>query len=76
VLERFEGLVLSCEVGLLKPEREIYERALALASVPPERAVFFDDVERYAEGARAVGLHGRVFTTAARFERDLAALRG
>ncbi len=76
VLERFEGLVLSCEVGLLKPERAIYERALALAAVPPARAVFFDDVARYAESARQVGLHGRVFTTAAQFEHDLAELRG
>jgi putative hydrolase of the HAD superfamily len=75
VLERFEGLVLSCAEGLLKPERAIYQRALTLAAVPAERAVFFDDVERYAAGARELGMHGRVFTTAAQFERDLAALR-
>jgi FMN phosphatase YigB (HAD superfamily) len=76
VLERFDALVLSYEVGAVKPERRIYERALAAAAVPPERAVFFDDVPRYAEAAAQVGLHGRVFTTAARFREDLHALGG
>lgn len=76
VLERFDALVLSYEVGAVKPERRIYERALAAAAVPPERAVFFDDVPRYAEAAAQVGLHGRVFTTAARFREDLRALGG
>ncbi len=75
VLERFEGLVLSYEVGHLKPEPEIYQRALQLTGVPPNQAVFFDDVERYAVAAQAHGLHGRVFTSAEQFVRDLAALR-
>ncbi|MEW6433008.1 MAG: HAD family phosphatase [Myxococcota bacterium] len=74
VLERFDGLVLSYEVGAIKPERLIYERALAAAAVPPGRAVFFDDVARYAEAAAQVGLHGRVFTTAGRFREDLRTL--
>ncbi|MCU0698172.1 MAG: HAD-IA family hydrolase [Myxococcaceae bacterium] len=75
VLERFDGLVLSYEVGHVKPEPAIYERALALAKVPPSRAAFFDDVARYAEAATALGLHGRVFTTEPAFRTQLAALR-
>ncbi|MDP3234974.1 MAG: HAD family phosphatase [Myxococcales bacterium] len=75
LLRRFDGLVLSYEVGLVKPERQIYERALALASVEPGRAAFFDDVPRYAEAATSLGLHGRVFTTVAAFREQLRALR-
>ncbi|MCA2978004.1 MAG: HAD family phosphatase [Myxococcaceae bacterium] len=75
VLERFDGLVLSYEVGLVKPEPAIYARALALAGVPAARAAFFDDVPRYVEAACALGLHGRVFTTAPAFRQQLAALR-
>jgi putative hydrolase of the HAD superfamily len=74
VLERFEGLVLSCEVGLIKPEPEIYARAIALAGVPPQRAVFFDDMEPYVEGARRAGLHAHVFRDAAEVPGQLAAL--
>lgn len=74
LLHRFDALVLSCEVGLVKPEPGIYQRALDAAKVAPEEAVFFDDVERFARAAEAVGMHGRVFTTVAQFRADLAAL--
>lgn len=75
VLERFDGLVLSCEVGAMKPDEAIYRRALELAKVPAHRAAFFDDVPRYAEAASALGLHGRVFTTVEAFREQLRALR-
>ncbi|MBK7863553.1 MAG: HAD family phosphatase [Archangiaceae bacterium] len=74
VLERFDGLVLSCDVGLIKPEPAIYARALELARVPAHRAVFFDDVEAYVEGARRAGLHAHVFKDAAQVPAQLAAL--
>jgi glucose-1-phosphatase len=75
VLERFDALVLSYEVGLVKPEPAIYARALELAKVSASRAAFFDDVSRYAEAATALGLYGRVFTTAAAFREQLRDLR-
>lgn len=74
VLERFDGLVLSYEVGAIKPEPAIYRRALEVARVAPERAAFFDDVPRYAEAASALGIHGRVFSSVDQFRRDLSAL--
>jgi putative hydrolase of the HAD superfamily len=76
VLERFDGLVLSCEVGAVKPEPAIFARALAVAGVAPGEAAFFDDVPAYAEAATALGIQGRVFTTAAAFEGQLALLAG
>lgn len=75
VLERFDALVLSYEEGHVKPEPAIYRRALELAQVSPTRAAFFDDVARYAEAATALGLHGRVFTTAPAFREQLRQLR-
>lgn len=74
VLARFDALVLSYEEGLMKPSPELYRRALQRLNVAPSRAAFFDDVPRYAEGASAVGIHGRVFTTVEQFDADLAAL--
>ncbi len=74
VLERFDGLVLSCEVGLIKPEPAIYERALAVAGVPASKAVFFDDVAAYVDAARRVGLHAHVFEDARHVPAQLAAL--
>ena len=74
VLEQFDALVLSYEVGAVKPERVMYERALAAAGTLPWKTAFFDDVQRYAVGATQVGMHGRVFTTVEQFTEDLAKL--
>lgn len=73
-LQRFHGFVLSHEVHAVKPEPAIYRRAAEAAGVSPERAAFFDDVPEYVAAARALGFRGHVFTDAARFEEQLAAL--
>lgn len=74
ILSAFDALVFSCEVGLIKPEKAIYEKALAAAGTSPWKTVFFDDVKAYATAATQVGMHGRVFTTVEQFTDDLAKL--
>jgi FMN phosphatase YigB (HAD superfamily) len=74
VLKQFDGLVLSYEVGALKPERAIYKKALSATGAAPWKTVFFDDVKAYAAAATQVGMHGRVFTTVEQFTEDLAKL--
>lgn len=74
ILSDFDALVFSCEVGLIKPEKAIYEKALAAAGTAPWKTVFFDDVKAYATAATQVGMHGRVFTTVEQFTEDLARL--
>lgn len=54
----FDLVVVSCDVGVRKPDPTIYELALErVGSVPPERAVFVDDMEVNLSGARSVGMH-------------------
>lgn len=57
-LEReFDAVVLSFEVGVMKPNPAIYREALArLGDPPPQRSVFVDDQVVYCDGAAAVGL--------------------
>ena len=74
LLERFDGLVLSYQLGLAKPEPAIFAEALRLAGTPPERTAFFDDVEAYVKAAQALGIRGRLFTDAPRFRQQLAEL--
>lgn len=52
----FDPVVISGEVGLRKPHREIYELTLERLGLPGERAVFVDDAEPNLLGAREVGL--------------------
>ena len=52
-----DGVVASAEVGVAKPERAIFERALALAGVRAADAWHVgDSVAEDVEGARAAGI--------------------
>jgi len=70
---RFSVLVLSHEVGALKPDPSIYGIAARMAGVPPEALFFTDDVPEHVEAARAAGWDAEVFTTAAQLADDLQA---
>jgi glucose-1-phosphatase len=75
VLERFSALVLSYELGLAKPDPEIFRTALRrVGSPPPQACAFFDDVSAFVDAANALGIKGQVFTTAANFRIQLARL--
>jgi epoxide hydrolase-like predicted phosphatase len=54
--ELFDTIVISAEVGLHKPQPEIYRLAAERLEVPPERCVFVDDLRENCEGAEAVGM--------------------
>ena len=61
----FTEIVLSHEVGTIKPEPAIYHAAAERAGVPPERIFFCDDIPVHVEAARAAGWQAEVFTSSA-----------
>ena len=71
ILDAFDDLLLSCELGLGKPQPEIYAEAVRRSGCSAAQCLFTDDVPAYVDAARAAGLKGIVFTDAAAFERDL-----
>lgn len=68
----FDTTVFSADVGLMKPQAEIYRLVLERLNCPAERAVFIDDMPGNIEGARAVGLRGIRFTS---HEQTISELR-
>ena len=74
LLERFGAHVLSYELGLAKPDPEIFRAALRRVGRPPEACAFFDDVPAFVDAACALGIQAEVFTTAANFRSQLARL--
>jgi putative hydrolase of the HAD superfamily len=72
--ELFDPIVISGEVGLRKPDRAIYELALAQLDVPAQEAVFIDDAEPNLLGARAVGITTVLHRDASSTRRRLAQL--
>lgn len=69
-----EAVVVSGEVGLVKPDPAIFEHLLAEHDVDPATALFVDDRADNVEAAVALGFHGHVFTAAAALRRELAVL--
>lgn len=55
--DAFDEMVISAEVGLVKPDAQIYHLALQRLGIAPQEAVFIDDMPRNVEGARAANMH-------------------
>jgi putative hydrolase of the HAD superfamily len=74
-MEIFDATVISGEVGLHKPEPEIYRLGAERIGVPPDACVFVDDLRENIAGAEAVGmtaiLHRGAETTIPELERLL-----
>ncbi len=73
--ELFNAVVISGEVGLHKPEPEIFRLAAERVAATPESCVFVDDLKENCAGAEAVGmiavLHRGAETTLPELERLL-----
>jgi len=52
----FDGVVISGEVGIRKPDPHIYELGAAAVELPPEACVFVDDLPGNLKPARALGM--------------------
>jgi FMN phosphatase YigB (HAD superfamily) len=56
----FDAYYLSCEWGMVKPEREIYERCLKVLAADPATVLFIDDKPENVAAARQLGMRGHV----------------
>ena len=61
LIDLFDTVVISAEVGVVKPSAKIYEVALEQAKVGAGEAVFVDDVPTNIEGCEKVGMKGVLF---------------
>jgi 2-haloacid dehalogenase len=73
-LSWFDDLVISGEVGVIKPDPRIFEILLARNAIDPSTAVFIDDVEANARAATQLGILGIHFRSPAQLRQDLAAV--
>lgn len=73
-LDWFEGIVVSGEERLIKPDPEIFHRLLTRYHIAPSRAVYIDDSPRNVSAAARVGIHALQFIDAHQLRKDLIAL--
>jgi glucose-1-phosphatase len=57
-IQHFEKLILSHEVGAVKPEEKIYRAVEAASGLPSEEHIFIDDIKEYADTPKKFGWDG------------------
>jgi putative hydrolase of the HAD superfamily len=68
----FQDFFSSCFLGLRKPRREIYRRALEITQTPLDECVFIDDRKLNVECAQLLGITTVHFRNAEQLTKDLA----
>ncbi|MCB0850914.1 MAG: HAD-IA family hydrolase, partial [Bacteroidetes bacterium] len=72
--KHIEGIVVSGDEKLAKPDPKIYQTLIKRYEVDPAKAVFIDDSAKNVEGAIAQGMHGIRFLSPMQVREDLADL--
>lgn len=70
----FDATALSYEMGITKPYPQAYHIICDRLGVQPSEAVFIDDIERYATGAKDIGMQGIWFKDNQQLIADLGQL--
>jgi 2-haloacid dehalogenase len=73
-LQWFQGVVLSGEVRVIKPDPRIFKFFFETHGVNPAQAVYIDDLKPNVEAANALGMHGILFTDPPALRRELVKL--
>lgn len=60
-LNYFDGIVVSCDIHIIKPDVRIYRYLMDRYSLMPGECFFIDDKEGNVEGAKNAGMNGAVF---------------
>ena len=71
ILHAFDHKILSFEVGAMKPNPLIFQKALAHAHCSPEECFYIDDIPEFIDSARKSGLNGELYTDVASLRRLL-----
>lgn len=72
--ELFDAVVLSSDIGSIKPSRSAYLAASSALQVEPEQCLMVDDMPSNIEGAEAAGMNGVVFYSTKQFVNEFKSL--
>ena len=67
----FNPIILSHELGIIKPDIRIYEVALAKLGIPSNQCVFIDDQEKVLIPARELGMETILFKSIDQLKEEL-----
>jgi len=73
-LDRARGVTVSGEIGVIKPDPDIYRHHAASFALEPAATLFIDDSQKNVDGAKAAGWQAVLFTDAKTLQADLERL--
>lgn len=73
-LEKPRGVTVSGDIGLIKPDRRIYDHHVASFGLEPKASLFIDDSQKNVNAAIDAGWQAVLFTNAKTLEADLERL--
>lgn len=71
VFPLFDAVTVSFQVHALKPEKTIYLDTLAKLDVHPHECVYIDDIEKYVDAARSLGMNAIHYCSPQQLEESL-----
>jgi HAD superfamily hydrolase (TIGR01509 family) len=74
IFSQVDDLILSYQVGYMKPAREIYHEAIRRSGSLPEQCVYIDDIAEYIKASRQLGLQGIHYQSPAQLKSELKML--
>ena len=76
IADAFDHIIVSAEVGMVKPDPAIYTLCLQALNVEPDEAIFVDDFKENIEGAKAVGMQAIHFQDPVEARTELKEILG
>lgn len=70
----FDPVVLSCDVGVRKPDRSIYQAALSEVGLPAGDILLVDDQDKCIRAAREIGMNALLAVSPEQVAQELQAL--
>lgn len=71
LLQLFDSVVISAEVGIRKPDPAIFSLTATLTETPIEECLLIDNLERNTSAAEAAGMQAILFRSATQTQREL-----
>jgi 2-haloacid dehalogenase len=71
VFDLFDGIVVSGEIGIIKPDPAIYRFLLDAYALEASACIFIDDAPANVDAARSIGMRGILFQSPAQLRREL-----
>ena len=74
IKDLFDEIIISGNIGIVKPYPEFYEYALNKLNISPEEAIFTDDRQSNVDGAKYCGIESILFSNTDSLESQLMKL--